>query len=173
MIKHFLNLEWKQYFRSSYWQKSMAINILMVFFALYFIVIFLFVGAFLFEIVSKLVPDQNPFTVVNNYLFYWIIADLLLRFFFQKLPVMSVKPLLILPIKRSKVVNYVLGKSALSFFNFLPLFAIIPFSISLYVNDYSTSLVLTWLFAMIILVLIINYFNFIIEAISVSERDFP
>lgn len=170
MIKHFLNLEWKQYFRSSYWQKNMAINILMVFFALYFVGMFLFIGAFLFKIVGKMIPDQDPFTVVNNYLFYWIIGDLLMRFFLQKLPVMSVKPLLTLPIKRSTVVNFVLGKSALSFFNFLPLFAIIPFSISLFSNGYDTSTVLTWLFTMIITVLIINFLNFIIEAFSAESE---
>lgn len=173
MIKHFLNLEWKQYFRSSYWQKNMAINILMVFFALYFVGMFIFLGIFLFKIVGKLVPDQDPFTVVNNYMFYWIIGDLLMRFFLQKLPVMSVKPLLTLPIKRSTVVNYVLGKSALSFFNFLPLFAIIPFSMSLLSNGYDTSMVLTWMFTMIIVVLIINFLNFIIEAFSAeSELSF-
>ena len=170
MIKHFINLEWKQYFRSSYWQKSIAINLLMVFFALYFVGMFIFLGAFLFKIVGKLVPGQDPLTVVNNYIFYWIIGDLLMRFFLQKLPVMSVKPLLTLPIKRSTVVNYVLGKSALSFFNFLPLFAIIPFSISLFSNGYSTSMVLSWLVTMIILVLIINFLNFIIESFS-SERE--
>ncbi len=170
MIKHFINLEWKQYFRSSYWQKSIVINILMVFFALYFVGMFIFLGAFLYKIVGKLAPGQDPFTVVNSYIFYWIIGDLLMRFFLQKLPVMSVKPLLTLPIKRSTVVNYVLGKSALSFFNFLPLFAIIPFSISLLFNGYATSTVLTWLVTMIILVLIINFLNFIIESFS-SERE--
>ncbi|EDP69564.1 hypothetical protein FBALC1_00380 [Flavobacteriales bacterium ALC-1] len=170
MIKHFINLEWKQYFRSSYWQKSIVINILMVFFALYFVGMFLFLGAFLFKILGKLVPDQDPFVVVNSYIFYWFIGDLLMRFFLQKLPVMSVKPLLTQPIKRSTVVNYVLGKSALSFFNFLPLFAIIPFSISLLSNGYDTSTVLTWMFTMIIIVLIINFLNFIIEAFS-AERE--
>ena len=134
MIKHFINLEWKQYFRSSYWQKSIVINILLIFFALYFVGIFLFMGAFLFKIIGKATPDEDPFLVVNNYIFYWFIGDVLMRFFLQKLPVMSVKPLLTLPIKRSTIVNFVLGKSALNFFNFLPLFAIIPFSISLLKN---------------------------------------
>ena len=40
MISHFLNLEWKQYFRSSHWQKGIAIKILMVFFALYLLCLF-------------------------------------------------------------------------------------------------------------------------------------
>ncbi|MFP4844610.1 DUF5687 family protein [Winogradskyella sp. PE311] len=170
MIKHFLNLEWKQYFRSSYWQKSIAINILMVFFALYFIAMFLGLGFGLLFILKKAFPEQDAFVIANGFLFYWIIGDLMMRFFLQKLPVMSVKPLLTLPIKRSTIVNFVLGKSAISFFNFLPLFAIIPFSIMLIREGYGTSMVLTWMFTMIITVLIINFLNFIIEAFSAEKE---
>lgn len=170
MIKHFINLEWKQYFRSSYWQKNLALNILMVFFALYFIVVFLALGFGLFPILKKIYPDQDPFIIANGFLFFWIMVDLMMRFFLQKLPVMSVKPLLTLPIKRSTVVHYVLGKSALSFFNFLPLFAIIPFSIVLITQGYSAAMILTWMFTMIIVVLIINFLNFIIEALSAETE---
>lgn len=148
----------------------MVINILMVFFALYFVVIFIGLGFGLLFFLKKLFPEQDPFTMANNYLFYWIIGDLLMRFFLQKLPVMSVKPLLTLPIKRSTVVNYVLGKSALSFFNFLPLFAIIPFSVMLIHDGYETAMVLTWMLAMILTVLIINFLNFIIEAFSAESE---
>ena len=170
MIKHFIDLEWKQYFRSSYWQKSIAINILMVFFALYFVAMFLGLGFGLLFILKKAFPDQDAFIIANGFLFYWIIGDLLMRFFLQKLPVMSVKPLLTLPIKRATVVNYVLGKSVVSFFNFLPLFAIIPFSIMLIRDGYPTSMVLTWMLTMIIVVLIINFLNFIIEAVSAKTE---
>ncbi|WP_299108129.1 DUF5687 family protein [uncultured Winogradskyella sp.] len=173
MIKHFFNLEWKQYFRSSYWQKNMAINILLVFFALYFVVMFLSLGFGLLPGLKKFFPDEDPFVFANGFIFFWIMGDLLMRFFMQKLPVMSVKPLLTLPIKRSTVVNFVLGKSVVSFFNFLPLFAIIPFGIMLIFDGYETSMIITWIFTMIILVLIINFFNFIIEAFSAdSELSF-
>ena len=172
MIKHFLNLEWKQYFRSSYWQKSLALNILLVFLALYFVVMFLGLGFGLLFILKKAYPDQDSFVIANGFLFYWLIIDLMMRFFLQKLPVMSVKPLLTLPIKRSTIVHFVLGKSALSFFNFLPLFAIIPFSIMLIRDGYETAQILPWMFALIVVVLVINFLNFIIEALS-SKTDLP
>src|SRR5690606_20822240 len=169
-IKHFLNLEWKQYFRSSYWQKSIFLNILLVFFALYFVVMFLITGLALYPILKDAFPDQEPLIIVNNYLFYWFLADLLMRFFFQKLPIMSVKPLLTLPVKRSKVIHFVLGKSVFSFFNFLPMFAFVPFGVMLMLNDYPVASVMGWMLMMIIMTLIINFLNFIIESFS-SERE--
>ncbi|MFL0352914.1 DUF5687 family protein [Xanthomarina sp. GH4-25] len=169
-LKHFINLEWKQYFRSAYWQKSMAINVLLVLVALYFVVTFLALGIALYPILKDAIPDQDPLVIVNSYLFYWFLADVIMRFFFQKLPVMSVKPLLTLPIKRPKVVHYVLRKSSFSFFNILPLFAIIPFGVTLIINGYPLVSVVFWMVTIFIITLIINYLNFIIESIS-SETD--
>lgn len=173
MIKHFLSLEWKQYFRSSYWQKNIALNVLLVFFALYMMSIFIIGGIGLYFGIEKFFPEQDKLAFVSSYMFYWFIGDLLFRFFMQKLPVMSVKPLLTLPIKRSTIVNFVLGKSAFSFFNILPLFLAIPFAITLSVNGYdNTSAILYWLIVVVLITFISNFLNFIIEAVS-SELDIP
>ena len=166
MIKRFLSLEWKSFFRSASFGKSIGIKIFMGFLAVYFMAIFLIMGIALFPGLKKLFPEQDPFIIVNSFLFYWILGDLIFRFFFQKLPVMTVKPLLTLPVKRSKVVNYVLGKSALSFFNFLPLFAIVPFGITLLIKGYPTGSVLVWMLALFVTTLISNFLNFIIESYS-------
>jgi len=147
-------------------------NILLVFFALYLIVTFLIVGVAMYPLLKKFYPESDPFVVFNGFLFFWIIADLLMRFFFQKLPVMSVKPLLTLPIKRKSVVNFVLGKSTLSFFNFLPLFAIVPFSFMLLRNGYEFVPILIWVLTLIVITLIINFLNFIFEGIS-SDMELP
>ena len=170
MISKFLSLEWKSFIRSSNFGKGLAIKILMGFFAVYFIVMFLSLGVFIYPALKNTFPDKDPFVVVNTLLFFWFLGDLMLRFFLQKLPVMSVKPLLTVPIKRSTVVNYVLGKSALSFFNFLPLFAIVPFSVVLITKDYDVTRVVTWLLAMILLTLINNFLNFIIESFSADTE---
>lgn len=170
-IKQFLNLEWKQFFRSSHWQKSIALNILLIFFAVYFMAVFLIMGIAIVPVLKDTMPGEDVFKVINNYIFYWVLADLFFRFFFQKLPVMSVKPLLTLNVKRSKVVHYVLGKSATSFFNILPLFATIPCGVMLIRDGYATSLILTWILALVLISFIINFLNFIIESAS-AETDF-
>ncbi|KJD34129.1 membrane protein [Tamlana nanhaiensis] len=171
MVSQFIKLEWKAFFRSASFGKSIGIKIFMGLFALYFIVMFLGAGLVLYPGLKKQFPDQEPLYILNSVLFYWILIDLVFRFFFQKLPVMAVKPLLILPVKRSKVVNYVLGKSALSFFNFLPLFAIVPFGVMLLVKNYPVASVLSWMLAVVLTTLIINFLNFIIESFS-AETEF-
>lgn len=148
----------------------MAINILMVFLALYFIVIFLSLGLSLYPLLKKQFPDSDPLLIVNGFIFYWLLADLVMRFFFQKLPVMNIKPLLTLPLKKSKILHYVLGKSVISFFNFLPLFTIIPFGIVLLFQGYSGITVLAWIILLVIFTLIINFLNFIIESKSADTE---
>jgi hypothetical protein len=93
-----------------------------------------------------------------------------MRFFLQKLPVMNIKPFLVLPIKRGKILHYVLGKSAVSFFNFLPLFAVIPFGIMLIFEEYGTTTAMVWMLTMIIFTLIINFLNIIIESRSAETE---
>ncbi|WP_372744941.1 DUF5687 family protein, partial [Lutibacter sp.] len=138
--------------------------------AVYFMLTFLVLGISIYPLLKKQFPESDPLIMVNGFLFYWFLGDLVLRFFMQKLPVLNIKPLLILPLKRSSILNYVLGKSAISFFNFLPLFAIIPFGVILIFEDYSTTTALIWMLLMYIFTLIINFLNFIIEAKSAETE---
>ncbi|SDB62191.1 hypothetical protein SAMN03097699_2691 [Flavobacteriaceae bacterium MAR_2010_188] len=170
MVKNFIWLEWKQFTRSVSFGKGVGIKILMAFFALYFVAVFLMLGVGLYPILKKTFPETDPFLKVNDFIFYWIIGDLIIRFFFQKLPVMSVKPLLTLPIKRNSIVHYVLGKSTLSFFNFLPFFATIPFGIVLFMNGYAPSQIFFWILTIAIITLIINFLNFIVESLTAESE---
>src|SRR5699024_414097 len=131
MVKRFIQLEWKKFSRSSYFRRSIAIKILLAFAALYFIVSFLFLGTGVFFILKEEFPNEDPLVMVNNYLIYWFLFDIVYRFFIQNLPVMNVKPLMTLPIKRKTVIHYLLGKSAFSFYNILPLFFFLPFTVVL------------------------------------------
>jgi hypothetical protein len=163
MISHFLKLEWKQYFRSSHWQKGIALKIIMGFFILYFMLAFLAIGIGGYFILKKEYPESDPLQLVNSYLLFAIFGDLILRYLMQTLPIMNIKPLLILPIKKSKLIHYVLGKSAFSAFNILGLFFYIPFSVVLINEGYNTAGVLGWLLTMILIIQSANFLNFLIN----------
>ncbi|TVZ56347.1 hypothetical protein OD91_1632 [Lutibacter sp. Hel_I_33_5] len=168
MISKFLNLEWKQYFRSSHWQSGIALKVIMVFFALYLIVSFLAIGVGGYYFIKKMYPEADPLQMVNSYLVFAILGDLIFRYLMQKLPIMNIKPLLFLPIKKSKLVHYVLGKSSFSFFNFMGLFFYIPFAIVLIKEGYIISGVLGWLVTMILIIQIANFINFLINKSNIA-----
>ncbi|MFT4576663.1 MAG: hypothetical protein ACI9SI_001594 [Polaribacter sp.] len=168
MISQFLKLEWKQFFRSSYWQKGIAIKIIMGFFALYMMAMFLFVGFGAFFILKKMMPESDPLQVVNSYLIFAIIGDLIFRYMMQKLPVMNIKPMLILPIKKNKLIHYILGKSVFSAFNFFSLFFYIPFSGVLIGKGYDVNGIIGWLISMLLLIQVANFLNFIINKNNIA-----
>ncbi len=173
MTGRFIQLQWKQFFRSKYWQKSLALNLLLAFLALYFAVSFMMLGFGLYKVLEEAYPEQDVLVVANTFVFYWVLADLMIRFFLQKLPTISVKPLLTLPLKKSKIVHFALGKSVVSFFNVLPLFVVLPFAFTLIGNGYDSTRVWLWVVAMIMFSLIINFLNFLIESkTSKSEWGF-
>ncbi len=163
MIKRFLNLEWKQFFRSSYWQNSLVLNIFMGLLALYFLVSFLVLGIAIYPGLKKLYPDKDPLVIVNSVLIFVFLADIVVRYFLQKLPTMQVKSLLVLPISKKRITHYVLGKSALSFFNILSLVMFMPFSFMLLINGYDKLSVVAWFVAVFSVTMSVNYLNFLIN----------
>ena len=163
MFKYFLSFEWKQFVRASYFQKGLAIKILLFLAVLYFGAIALLLGIGLFFIMKKLFPEIDPLMQVSNYLIYWYLFDLLIRYFLQQLPVMNIKPLMIVPVKRNTIINYLLGKTMTSFFNFIPLLIFLPFSVVLMSEGYPKSQVIPWFFGVMFLSLSINFINFIVN----------
>jgi len=101
-------------------------------------------------------------------LVFAILGDLIFRYLMQKLPVMNIKPMLTLPIKKKNLVHYVLGKSAFSFFNIMSLFFYVPFAIVLLYQEYSVLGVLGWLFTMLIIIQSSNFLNFIINKNNIA-----
>lgn len=163
MITRFFKLERKQFFRSSYFTKEIAIKIFLGFFALYYIISVLSAGIMGFYYLQKTYPNQDPFKYINGLLLFAIIGDLIFRYFMQKIPVMDIKPLLILPIKKNKLINYVLTKSVFSFFNIASLFFYIPLAIVLLIEGYNGFGIIIWLIAMIVIILCSNFLNFLIN----------
>ena len=93
MLKHFLTLEWKSFFRSASFKANLAIKIFMIFGALYFMAVFLGLGIGAFHIIENQ-GWGDPLLVVNQFLIYYLVGDLYLRYMLQKMPITNIKPLL-------------------------------------------------------------------------------
>lgn len=164
MFKRLFSLEWKSFFRSASLGKSIGLKILMGFLGLYFTAAFLMFGIGLYPLIIEYFPGEEPLFLVNRFVLVWLVLDLGYRFLLQNLPIMDIKPLMLLPIRKRKVVNFVLFKSLYSFFNFLPLLVIIPFGIyNIYKQSFDNEAIIAWMVAMIGLTLSVNFANFIIK----------
>jgi uncharacterized membrane protein (DUF485 family) len=104
----------------------------------------------------------DPFQTVNKYLIYYFLLDLGIRLLLQKIPVMNIRPLLTLPFKRPTIVNFSIGKTLLSFFNFLHVFFFLPFTVILLIEGYDVLSVMLWHLAMVALVYSNNFLNIIL-----------
>lgn len=162
MFKKFLVLEWRAFFRSASFSANLVIKIIMGLAALYFTAVFLALGIGVFYLIKEEL-HADPLTVVNKYLIYYVVFDLIVRLFLQKIPVMNIKPLLTLPIKKNTIVNFALGKMMLSFFNFLQWFFFIPFSVVLLIEGYDLGSVIVWYVGMMSLIYANNFLNILLN----------
>ncbi len=158
MFKHFFNLQWKSFFRAASFKTNLAFKILMIFGALYFIVVFLAMGVGAFFIIKK-TGLGDPLRVVNQFMIYYLVMDLYIRYMFQKMPILNIKPLLYMPFKKSAVVKYSLGKTVFSFFNWMHAFFFVPFSIVLITQGYNALDVVVWHVAIMALFYANNFLN--------------
>lgn len=161
MIKHFLTLEWKSFVRSASFKTNLAFKIFMALIFLYFAAMFVFAGIGAFYGIKKV--GLEPLQTVNKFLIYYLFADIMLRYFFQKIPTLTIRPLLVLPIKKNTIVHFSLGKTVLNYFNTTHAFFFIPFSIILLINGYSVLGVITWHLGILTLILFINFLNILIN----------
>ncbi|MCO5260675.1 MAG: DUF5687 family protein [Crocinitomicaceae bacterium] len=157
MIKSFLSLEWKSFTRSASFSINLVLKIILGIAVLFYSVLILMLGVGAYFLLAE--QQLQPLRTVNQFLLFWWLADLIFRYFMQKAPVMWVKPLLSMPISKTKITHYLLGKSAFSFFNFYPFLFFLPFSFALVYNGYSAFNVIGWHLAIFFITFINNYIN--------------
>lgn len=164
MVRQFLLLEWRSFFRSASFKANLVIKIILAIVACFYAAMICLLGFFAFEGLKD--KGLEPLLTINRYLIYWWAFDLVFRYFLQKTPVMWVRPLLPLPFKKKSITHYLLGKSAVSFFNIYPFFFFAPFSIALLLNDYSVIGVISWHLA----IMGISYFNNYLN-LTINNKD--
>ncbi|WP_264525842.1 DUF5687 family protein [Flavobacterium sp. N502536] len=164
MIKKFIYLEWKAFVRSASFGTSVVMKVLIGFLMVYFSLLFVGAGVGAFYILKKM--KLEPLVTVNQFLIYYFLFDLVIRLLMQAIPVLNIKPLLILPFKKPTIVHFSLGKTALSFFNWVHALFFIPFSIVLVLEGYDPLGVVFWFLAAFSLIYINNFLNIVLSNID-------
>jgi len=162
MFQRFIKLEFKSFFRSSSLAANVIVKIFQLLGMLYMLAMFVFIafGAYYFP---KKEMHIDPVLVISRFLIYWLVADLFLRYFFQQMPTQNIKPFLTMNIKKSTLVNYMIGKTFSSFFSWGGLFIYIPLLVILLYNGHSVAGSVSWIFAIIILSFCSNFLNILLN----------
>lgn len=100
---------------------------------------------------------KEAYHVMNSGLIFILALDFLLRLPFLKTPTQEVKPYLLLPIKRSRLIDFLLLRSGLNSFNLLWLFLFVPFAIITVTKFYGIGGVLTYCIGIWLLIVFNNY----------------
>ena len=84
---------------------------LMYFMIIYWAALFLFFGVMLPFMFEELVPNMEPYHIMNQGFIYVMLADFLMRFIGQPSVSQEIKPYLLMPVKRKKLISMLLLKS--------------------------------------------------------------
>ena len=145
------------------WHRKIVTNIFSGFVLFITILNFLGLGFLLDKIIKDVAPEADPVAIFSSFLLYYFCIDLIARYFLSKIPGLAVQPYLHLPINKSRIVHFLLLKSLLSLFNYLPLLVIIPFSLKVLPQNYGLPLTLLWLGTIFLIILCNNYLHFYIK----------
>lgn len=160
MFFKLLGLEWKSFFRSASLGKGLAVKLMLAFLSLYFFVCFLLLGIGLYFVLQEELGYNEPILVLNNYLLIWFFGEFIIRFLFQNIPLVDIKPLLAQGVSRSRVTSVISIKSLFSFFNIITLTVAVPFVVvNLNKSDFTFLELLGWLIAVLAIVIFLNFFN--------------
>lgn len=163
MTRAFLALGFKNYFRSPVWGKSLAANIILSLLALMMLFYVLLGGIFLPELVQKMAPNSAPQKVISGIVLYYFGIEFMLRFFLQNTPVLFIQPFLHLPLKKGKIIHFMLRKSLFSAFNLLALFLLAPFIVIHLIPDLGVTPSVGWLLGIIGLVILNHYLGIYVK----------
>ena len=101
--------------------------------------------------------SREPYHILNGGLVFISALDFILRFSFQRTPTQEMKPYLLLPIRRKRLIDFLLVRSGLSGFNFVWLFLFVPFAILTVTRFYGAGGVLAYCVGIWLLTLVNNY----------------
>ncbi len=149
-------------------------------FLIYFMVAFwaaylIFIGVMLSFAFEDIFPSMEPYHIMNQGLIYLLILDFLLRFMLQPAMSQEIKPYLLMPVKKNKLVDTLLLQSGISSYNFFWFFLIIPFALLTIIRFYGLTGILCYLCGIWLLMVMNSYWYLKVEDTKmkhVSEYKF-
>ena len=142
---------------------------LMYFMAVYWAAILLFLGVMLPLMFEGIVPNMEPYHIMNQGFLYVMFADFLIRFMGQPAVAQELKPYLLMPVKKNRLIDTFLIQSGLSGFNFIWFFTYVPFAFLTVIRFYGFGGMFLYLLGIWLLFVLNNYWYLLCKMLM-SEK---
>ena len=142
---------------------------LMYFMIVYWAAIFLFLGVSLPFMFEGLVPNMEPYHIMNQGILYVMAGDFLMRFMAQPSVSQEIKPYLLMPVKRKKLISLLLLKSGLDGYNFIWFFVYVPFAFLTVIRFYGFGGMFLYLIG-IWLIFVFNNYWYLLCKLLLGEK---
>lgn len=96
-------------------------------------------------IITNVLNKPDSFTFLNMLLLYYFVVEFVMRYMIQNVPVLDIQPYLHLPIRRSRIMHFLLVKSLVHVLNFTVLLLFTPFAFTVVNEKFGTVGAWSWL----------------------------
>lgn len=169
MLNTFLSHQWKSFWRSRNRGSSIAGQVVLGFFMLYFLALAIGAGFGMSYLLPKIFPKQDAITSFNGLILYYFAFDFVMRLQLQELPTLSIIPYLHLKITKSKIINFLNVKALFSAFNLWPFFIFLPFCFIKIAPAYGVFTTLMYIVSIFSLAIFNNYLLLYIKRKSITN----
>ncbi len=159
IIKH----QWWAFRRSPAFEKDLGVKIFLGIVGLLFLLNLVFISAGLGSILDEFRGELTRVEFINQFVLYYFLFELGIRYFLQPVPALDVEPYLHLPIGKKFIANYLLIKSFLSPYNLLAPAVFVPAFFSVVIPELGFNSALLWLLFNLIISLSLHFFNIIFK----------
>ncbi|UII28020.1 DUF5687 family protein [Fulvivirga maritima] len=115
------------------------------------------VGYLMDRIIMIMFPGEPVIETYAGFVLFYFTSELIMRFYLQEIPALEVQPYRVLPVKRSHLIHYLLIRSAITLFNLVPLFLVVPFAFKQVLPAYGWGLTFSWLLSISLLSLLCSF----------------
>lgn len=157
MVSILLSHGWKKFTRSSAFAKEAAASVFMGIMALMMVGYSLALGFGLNYLITEGLNQPDSFMFINMLLLYYFVLEFVMRYMIQNVPVLDIQPYLHLPIKRSHMMHFLLGKSLVHVLNISVLLLFTPFAFTIVTGKFGIAAGWSWLLSIWIVSLSLHY----------------
>lgn len=157
MVGTLLTHGWKKFTRSAAFTKEVTASVFLGIMAVMMVGYTLALGFGLNYIITEGLDKPDSITFLNMLLLYYFVVEFVMRYMIQNVPVLDIQPYLHLPLRRSRIMHFLLVKSLAHVMNFVVLLLFTPFAITVVAQKFGATSGLNWLLSIWLISLSLHY----------------